>query len=86
MKSILKIFVREDCSGCVEAQRIAAWVTRDFPQLEVELIDIGQPHASVPEAVFATPTYMLNSRIVSLGNPSPAEVTRWATDAARPST
>jgi hypothetical protein len=86
MKSVLKIFVSDDCSGCVEAQRIAAWVTRDFPQLEVELIDIGQPQASVPEAVFATPTYLLNSRIVSLGNPSPAEVTRWATDAAQPST
>lgn len=85
MKSILKIFIRDDCSGCVEAQRIAAWVTQDFPQFKVELIDIDHPQARVPEAVFATPTYMLNSRIVSLGNPSPAEVSRWATDAARPS-
>ena len=82
MKSVLKIFVRDDCSGCIEAQRIAAWVTQAFPQLKVELIDIGHPHAIVPDAVFATPTYMLNSRIVCLGNPSQAEVARWATDAA----
>ena len=85
MKPVLKIFVRDDCSGCVEAQRIAVWVTQDFPQLKVELIDIGHPQTIVPEAVFATPTYMLNSRIVSLGNPSPAEVTLWAINAARSS-
>lgn len=84
MKSILKIFVRDDCSGCVEAHRIAARVMQDFPHLIVEIINIGDPQAIVPEAVFATPTYMLNNRIVSLGNPSPAEVARWATNAALP--
>jgi len=45
------------------------------------VIDLEAPEVSVPEAVFATPTYMLNDRIVSLGNPSPAEVTQWATEA-----
>jgi hypothetical protein len=43
---------------------------------------MADPQAIVPEAVFATPTYMLNNRIVSLGNPSPAEVARWAAEAA----
>jgi len=85
MKSVLRIFVKDDCSGCIEAQRVAAWIEQDFPHLRVELVDIGDPQAIVPEAVFATPTYMLNSRIVSLGNPSPAEVTRWAENAALPS-
>ncbi len=85
MQSILKIFVRDDCSGCVEAQRIAAWVTQEFPQLKVELIDIGNPQMIVPDSVFATPTYMLKNRIVSLGNPSLAEVVRWVTEAAQPS-
>jgi hypothetical protein len=85
MKSVLRIFVKEDCSGCDEAQQIATWVEQDFPHLSVELVDIGNPQAVVPESVFATPTYMLNSRIVSLGNPSPAEVARWAANASRPS-
>ena len=85
MKSVLRIFVQDDCTGCVEAQRIAAWVKQDFPHLRVELVDIDDPQAIVPEAVFATPTYMLNSRIVSLGNPSPAEVARWVANAAPPS-
>lgn len=78
MKPVLKIFVTEHCSGCVEARRIAAEVAQNYPQLGVEVIDLNAPEVVVPETVFATPTYMLNNRIVSLGNPSPAEVARWA--------
>ena len=78
MKPVLKIFVAEHCSGCVEARRIAAEVGQNYPHLGVEVIDIETPDVVVPEAVFATPTYMLDDRIVSLGNPGPAEVARWA--------
>lgn len=82
MKPILKIFIRDNCPGCVEAHQVAVRVEQNFPQLKVEIINMADPHVIVPEAVFATPTYMLNNRIVSLGNPSPAEVARWAADAA----
>ncbi|HEX9924745.1 MAG TPA: thioredoxin family protein [Anaerolineae bacterium] len=78
MKPVLKIFVTEQCPGCGEAQRIAARVAQDYPHLGVEIIDLDAPEVSVPEVVFATPTYMLNNRIVSLGNPSPAQVAQWA--------
>jgi len=78
MKPVLKIFVTEHCPGCSEAHQIAAWVARDYPHLGVEVIDMNAPEVSVPEVVFATPTYMLNNRIVSLGNPSPAQVAQWA--------
>jgi hypothetical protein len=81
MKPVLKIFVTEHCPGCGEAQRIAAWVAQDYPHLGVEVIDINTPEIIVPETVFATPTYILDNRIVSLGNPSPAEVTQWAREA-----
>jgi thiol-disulfide isomerase/thioredoxin len=81
MKPVLKIFVTEHCSGCVEALRIAAEVVQNYPHLRVEVIDLNAPEAIVPEAVFATPTYMLNQRIVCLGNPSPAEVAGWAKEA-----
>lgn len=84
MKAILKIFIRDDCPGCAEAQQVAVRVEQDFPQLKVEIINLTDPQAIVPEAVFATPTYMLNNRIVSLGNPSPAEVAQWAAQAALP--
>ena len=80
MTSVLRIFVHGDCFGCGEARRIAAWVKQAMPQLGVELIDVADPQALVPDAVFATPTYMLNSQVVSLGNPSRAEVARWAAE------
>lgn len=79
MKPILKIFVRDDCFGCVAAQEIAVRVEQDHPQLKVELVNIADPKAIVPETVFATPTYMLDNRIVSLGNPSLVEVAEWVT-------
>jgi thiol-disulfide isomerase/thioredoxin len=81
MKPVLKIFVTEHCPGCREARRIAAEVAQTYPHLGVEVIDLNAPEAIVPEGVFATPTYMLDNRIVSLGNPSPAEVARWAGEA-----
>ena len=84
MRFVLRIFVQGDCSGCGEARRIAAWVEQDFPQLRVELIDLADPQALAPDAVFATPTYMLNNHVVSLGNPSRAEVAGWAAE-VRPS-
>jgi hypothetical protein len=81
VKPILKIFVTEPCSGCSEARRLAAWATQNYTNLVVELVDLNQPDAVVPEAVFATPTYMLNDRIISLGNPSQAEVAEWVNKA-----
>lgn len=80
-KFSLKIFVAEHCSGCREAQQIAVRVARQHPQPHVEVIDINRAGDSVPEVIFATPTYMLNDRVVSLGNPSPVEIDHWAANA-----
>jgi hypothetical protein len=77
MKPALKIFISQTCPGCHEAQRLAASISQDYPKLNVEIIDIDGPEVEVPEAVFATPTFMLNNRIVSLGNPSLAELAQW---------
>ena len=82
MKSVLKVFITENCPGCDEAHKIAAHVEQDCPEIEVEIIDILDSQAVVPDAVFATPTFMLNDRIVSLGNPSPEQVARWVEEAA----
>ena len=82
MKPILKIFMTNSCSGCEEAHAIATRVKQEYADLlMVELIDIMDETAVVPEAVFATPTYMLNDRIVSLGNPSAKEVDSWVEEA-----
>jgi hypothetical protein len=74
----LKIFVAEDCPGCVEARAIAARIEQGYPNLDVEIIDINNAPDAVPEKVFATPTYILDDRIVSLGNPGWEDIANWA--------
>ncbi len=67
---ILDIYVAPGCFGCQTALQLAAMV-RDLalPGVEVRLIDLTEPDAVRPEAVFAVPTYVLNGSVLSLGNP-----------------
>lgn len=81
MKPVLKIFIAEHCSTCNETIAIAIRIKHDYPDIGVEIIDIGDAQVTVPEAVFAIPTIMLNDRIVSLGTPHPAEIVRWVEEA-----
>ncbi len=81
MKPVLKVFVIEHCPGCVEARNIATRVEQDYPSLRVEIIDINDAQVTIPDAVFATPTFMLNNRVVSLGNPDPNDIVRWVEEA-----
>lgn len=83
MKSVLRIFVAQDCPGCVEARAIAERIEQDYPNFNVEIIDIADDQKTVPDRIFATPTYMLNNRIVSLGNPRPDEIARWTEEVPR---
>jgi thiol-disulfide isomerase/thioredoxin len=84
MNLVLKIFVAEDCPSCLEARVIAGRIAQDYPDHIVEVIDISDNRAVVPDTVFATPTYMLGNRIVSLGNPRPDEIVRWFQQAIVP--
>lgn len=68
------IYVLPDCGNCEYAREIAALIQREFPQVEVAVVDLANPAEPVPDAVFATPTYLLDGRLWSLGNPSPEEV------------
>ncbi len=83
MTSTLKIFVAKDCPGCSEAQAIALRITQNYPHLNVEVVDINNAAAVIPERVFATPTYVLDDRIVSLGNPGPDDIAQWVTEMSR---
>jgi len=67
---ILDIYVAPDCFGCETARHLANTV-RDLglPNLEVRLLDLSAPNVIRPPAVFAVPTYILDGRVISLGNP-----------------
>lgn len=68
------IYVAEHCPICAYSYEIADFIRENFPAVRLRVINIEAAQGSIPEAVFATPTYMLNDRIWSLGNPSPAQV------------
>jgi len=69
----LEVYVSSHCHTCGEAQRLTREAATRFPSVDVRLVDIddGGP---VPEVIVAVPTYVMNGRVVWLGNPAPEEL------------
>ena len=65
----LEIVIANHCQQCRESVHAAEMLQNEFPALEVRVIDLDTPNVVKPEAVFAVPSYLLNGRVVSLGNP-----------------
>lgn len=64
----LQVYVEAGCAQCERAAELAKEIDSDYAQLAVEVIDVTE--ASIrPDEVFAVPTFMLNGKVVSLGNP-----------------
>ncbi|MBX3010889.1 MAG: hypothetical protein KF832_05245 [Caldilineaceae bacterium] len=70
----LESYVSVHCPICAYAYDVADLIRRDFPMIDVRLVDIHAPNLVVPVAVFAIPTYLLDGRLWSLGNPSPEKI------------
>jgi len=71
----LEVYVSSECLNCVEATRLAQEAAERYPYVVVRVIDLEQLHGSPPpDPVVAVPTYVLNGRVVSLGNPYPEEL------------
>lgn len=68
----LEIFVVDDCWSCEESRRIAAEAQARFTDVEVTLRDLESDRC--PPEVFAAPTYLLDGKIISLGNPRREEL------------
>ncbi len=66
--STFAVFIDSHCQICNEARALVAEMSDLFPTLQITLHDSGRE--DWPSKVFAVPTYMLNGRIISLGNPS----------------
>ena len=71
---VLHIYISTHCANCAYAVELAQLIRAQFPAVVLCIIDIHQPGVQIPEAVFATPTYLLNGQLWSLGNPSSAKV------------
>ncbi len=73
-RSTLQIFLLAHCAGCAEAKRLAHLLSKDFPQLNILMVDLDDPAAEIPESVFAAPTYVFNGRVLYIGNPCIEEI------------
>ena len=71
----LEVYVSNECPNCGEAVRLADEAALRYPNVLVRVIDLDQLSGSPPpDPVVAVPTYLLNGRVVSLGNPYPEEL------------
>ena len=70
----LEIYVDEGCLGCRRSLELAEHVRKRFPGVDVRVINTGEPGGEYAHLVLATPTFILNGRKMSLGNPSPAQL------------
>lgn len=63
----LEIYVTDNCWTCEESRRLAAEVKARVTNVEVELVDLDSGRR--PSYVFAAPTYVLDGKVIFLGNP-----------------
>lgn len=78
---MLRIYVARHCPTCAEAVKLAGEVKRRFAGLRLELIDLDGKESLNHDDVFSVPTYVLNGRTLSLGNPFPDELFARIADA-----
>jgi len=63
----LEIYVTDNCWSCEESRRLAAEVKASVRDVDVELVDLNSGRR--PSYVFAAPTYVLDGKVIFLGNP-----------------
>ncbi len=71
---LLEIYVQDGCFGCQRSFELAERARGAFPEMQVDIIDMLSTGGIYRSQVAATPTYILDGEIISLGNPSPAEL------------
>lgn len=74
----LTVYISDDCWSCEETQRILDEIGSQFPNLLLDLVNSRlEP---LPDGVFAVPTYLLNGKVISLGNPTREALQKRLTD------
>jgi alkyl hydroperoxide reductase subunit AhpF len=72
---LLEVYVSTECSNCGEAVRLAAEAAARYPRVIVQVIELERlDRKPPPDQVVAVPTYLLDGRVVSLGNPYPEDL------------
>lgn len=69
----LDVYVSRGCPNCRFARGLAQRAAVAFPAIRVQILEMDEV-VDPPEIVFATPTYLLDGRLISLGNPDEGEL------------
>jgi hypothetical protein len=77
MQIKLEVYVDQACPGCDYARGLAEQVRERMPEVDVVVVDLSKPQANRPEEVFAVPTYLLDGKTLSLGNPGLEQLLGW---------
>ncbi len=70
--AVLEIVITPHCFGCARARTLAATIAAHDPALDVRVVDLSEPGAQAPPGLVAVPSYVLNGRILFIGNPTQA--------------
>lgn len=70
----LEVYVEHQCFVCRHSADLAMEVKVRFPEAHVDLIDLAESRGFHRALVFAVPTFILNGRIFSLGNPASGDL------------
>ncbi len=76
----LEIYVANHCENCHEALRLAE-VARGVSGIEAHVINLDTTTEPIPSLVIATPMYLLDGRVLSMGNPYPDDLLRMLSQA-----
>ena len=69
----LQVFVKTDCDICSRARQLAQEADEQFPNLVVDIVEMNETELERDD-VFAVPTFVLEGRVLSLGNPQESEL------------
>lgn len=68
MAAHLQIYVSAHCPNCQKARNIFEALRVEFPEVICTLVE-DQAAGEWPSAIIATPAYVLDGKLISLGNP-----------------
>ncbi|MGH2613718.1 MAG: hypothetical protein ACRDJC_00625 [Thermomicrobiales bacterium] len=72
IRLLLEVYTMPHCPGWHCATSLATQVhAAGLTGVEIRLVDLSRPGVVVPETVVASPTWLLDGRRISLGNPDP---------------
>ncbi|MDO8732671.1 MAG: thioredoxin family protein [Actinomycetota bacterium] len=70
----LTVLVAEHCAACERTPQVLAVIAALVPGLTVTVIDVDQEPVPAGITLIGTPTYLVEGRVVSLGNPEPRRI------------